>query len=161
MNRWTADVAALVLRLTAGVIFLPHGFTKVFGQGGVAAFASDLPSYHLPVFLGYVAAYTELAGSVLLILGLLTRIDAFLLACTMFVAAFVVLLPDALHDSPTFLSVTKAIETPLSLFAINVALIFLGPGRLSLDHVLWRKRSRGALSEAPQTSATLPQSHKR
>jgi putative oxidoreductase len=140
MNKWTADVAALMLRLTAGAIFLPHGFAKVFGQGGVAAFAADLPSYHLPMFLGYIAAYAELAGAVLLIAGLLTRIDALLLACTMFIAAFVVLLPDALHDAPTFFSIIKTIELPLSLLAINVAILFLGAGRFSLDHlVVWKR----------------------
>jgi putative oxidoreductase len=129
-----------MLRLTAGAIFLPHGWTKVFGQGGVAAFAADLPSYHIPVFLGYVAAYAELIGGLLLIAGLIARIDAFLLACTMFVAAFIILLPDALHDSPTFFSVMKAIELPLSLLAITLALVFTGPGRVSLDHLLWRSR---------------------
>lgn len=141
MRNWTTDVAALLLRLTAGLIFLPHGMAKVFGNGGVAAFASDLPSYHLPVFLGYVAAYAELAGGALLIVGLITRVDAFLLACTMFVAAFVVILPDALHDAPTFATVMKAIELPLSLFAVNGALVIIGPGRLSLDYLLWRKRA--------------------
>jgi len=146
MHKWTTDVAALLLRLTAGLIFLPHGMAKVFGSGGVAAFASDLPSYHIPLFLGYVAAYAELAGGALLIVGLLTRVDAFLLACTMFVAAFVVILPDALQDTPTFGSVMKAIELPLSLFAVNVALALMGPGRLSLDHLIWRKRRAAAVS---------------
>jgi len=130
-----------VLRLCAAAVFLPHGYSKVFGQGGVAAFAADLPSYHIPAFLGYIAAYAEFAGALLLIVGLLSRLDAFVLACTMFVAAFVIVLPDALHDAPTFLSITKAIELPLSLFAITLAIVFLGPGRLSLDHLVWRKRA--------------------
>ena len=149
MNKWTTDVAALVLRLTAGAIFIPHGWAKVFGNGGVAAFASDLPSYHIPVFLGYVAAYAELFGASLLIIGLISRVDAFLLACTMFVAAFVVLLPDALQDAPTFFTVMKAIELPLSLFALNLALVFMGPGRLSLDHLIWRKRRAAAENKTP------------
>ena len=143
MNKWTVDVAALLLRLTAGAIFLPHGYAKVFGKGGVAVFAADLPSYHLPMFLGYIAAYAEFAGGILLIAGLLSRLDAFLLACTMFVAAFVIVLPDALHDSPTFLTVMKAVELPLSLFTVTTAIVFLGPGRLSLDHLVWRKRPLG------------------
>lgn len=149
MNKWSTDVAALVLRLTAGAIFIPHGWAKVFGNGGVAAFASDLPSYHIPVFLGYVAAYAELFGASLLIIGLISRVDAFLLACTMFVAAFVVLLPDALQDAPTFFTVMKAIELPLSLFALNLALVFTGPGRLSLDHLIWRKRRAASESKTP------------
>ena len=159
MNKWTSDVAALVLRLTAGLIFIPHGWAKVFGNGGVAAFASDLPSYHIPIFLGYIAAYAELFGAALLIIGLIARVDAFLLACTMFVAAFVVLLPDALQDSPTFFLVMKAIELPLSLFALNVALVFMGPGRLSLDHLLgvrWRSHRSGLAGS--RAAAVPPQS---
>jgi putative oxidoreductase len=140
MNKWTVDVAALLLRLTAAAIFLPHGYAKVFGKGGVAAFAADLPSYHLPTFLGYIAAYAEFAGGILLIVGLLSRLAAFLLACSMFVVAFVIVLPDALHDAPTLLGITKAIELPLSLMAITLAIVFLGSGRLSLDRlVVWKK----------------------
>ncbi|HEX6083469.1 MAG TPA: DoxX family protein, partial [Thermoanaerobaculia bacterium] len=84
------DVAALLLRVVAGLIFLPHGWSKVMGEGGASAFAADLAaSYHIPAFLGHVAAWAELAGAILLIAGLFTRVDAFLLAATMFVAAFV------------------------------------------------------------------------
>jgi putative oxidoreductase len=140
MKRWSADLASLLLRLAAGLIFLPHGWTKVFGSGGVSAFAADLPQYHLPVFLGYIAAYAEVFGALLLIAGLLTRLDAFLLACTMFVAAFVVQLPDAIHDPDNaghlFFASLRAIELPLCMFAATAAVVLLGPGRFSLDHVL-------------------------
>ena len=134
-----ADFASLVLRVAAGLIFLPHGYSKVFGSG-VAAFAADMPSYGLPIFLGYIAAYAEFFGSIALIAGLLTRIDAFLLACTMFVAAFVVQLPDALHEAQPgtvkLFAILRGIELPLAMFAITAAVTILGPGRFSLDGVL-------------------------
>ncbi|HEY8131908.1 MAG TPA: DoxX family protein, partial [Thermoanaerobaculia bacterium] len=97
MNRWRTDTAILVLRVASGLIFIPHGVSKVFGSGGVATFAQGLPSYGIPTALGYIAAYSELIGGILLILGLLTRIDAALLGATMFVAAFIVQLPDAVR----------------------------------------------------------------
>jgi putative oxidoreductase len=138
MNRWSSDVSSLLLRLAAGAIFIPHGYSKVFGQGGPAAFAADLPSYHIPIFLGYVAAYTELFGAILLIAGLLTRIDALLLAGTMFVAVAVVQLPDALRDPDThgIGAVLHSIEFPLAMFAMTAVLVLLGPGRFSLDSLL-------------------------
>ena len=143
------DAAALLLRVAAGLIFLPHGWSKITGEGGSAAFAADIAAnYHIPAILGHVAAYSELVCGVLLIAGLLTRIDAFLLASTMFVAAFVVQLPDALFEVPpnaikTFVAI-RGIETPLALFAISTALLFLGPGRVSLDHLLGiERRVRG------------------
>ena len=152
LRQWTTDVAALSLRIAAGLIFIPHGYSKVFGSGGPSAFAADLPGYGLPAFLGYLAAYAEFFGAILLIAGLLTRIDALLLAGTMFVAVFVVQLPDALRDPDAaghrFFASMKAVELPLALLAIMAALLLIGPGRLSLDFLLrveerlWRKRVR-------------------
>jgi putative oxidoreductase len=99
-----------------------------------------MPSYGLPVFLGYVAAYSELICAILLLAGLLTRLDALLLACTMFVATFVVQLPDALRDPQgggnKLFAALRGIELPLALLAICVALLLLGGGRLSLDSLL-------------------------
>ncbi|HYI10396.1 MAG TPA: DoxX family protein [Thermoanaerobaculia bacterium] len=149
MSKVTSDAAALILRLAAGAIFLPHGWSKVAGEGGAAAFAADVAAnYGIPAFLGYVAAYAEVAGAILLILGLFTRVDALLLAGTMFVAAFIVQLPDALFEVPpgaikAFVAV-RGIETPLAMFAICVSLLLTGPGRLSLDHLLHiEERARG------------------
>lgn len=141
MSRITSDVAALVLRIVAGAIFIPHGWSKVAGEGGPAAFAADVAAnYNIPPFLGYIAAYAELVGAALLIVGLFTRLDALLLAGTMFVAAFVVQLPDAMFEVPadairSFVAL-RAIETPLALFAISAALLLTGAGRFSLDHLL-------------------------
>jgi putative oxidoreductase len=133
------DVSALVLRVVAGLVFLPHGYSKVFG-GGIAAFAADMPSYGIPRFLGYIVPCAELFGAALLIFGLVTRLDAFLLACTMFVAAFVVQLPDALREAQpgTFklFAALHGIELPLALLAMSVAILIIGPGRYSLDSLL-------------------------
>lgn len=135
----TRDIAALVLRVAAGLIFLPHGWSKIAGDGGSAAFAADISAaYGIPALLGHIAAYAELFGGAMLIAGLLTRLDAFLLGATMFVAAFVVQLPDALYGAPAgaikpFVAI-RGIETPLAMFAICVALLLTGGGRFSLDH---------------------------
>jgi putative oxidoreductase len=141
MPRLTSDVAALILRIAAGAIFLPHGWSKVFGEGGAAAFAADISAnYGLPLFLGHLAAWTEVVGAVLLVAGLLTRVDALLLSGTMFVAAFVVQLPDALYEVPPgsikFFVAMRGIELPLALLAICLALVLTGGGRASVDHVL-------------------------
>jgi putative oxidoreductase len=140
MKRWTSDIAVLILRVAVGLIFIPHGYSKVFGKGGPAAFAADLPSYHIPAFLGYVSAYAEFFGAILLILGLLTRLEAFLLACTMAGAVLLVQLPDALNGADPgankFFEAMKGIELPFSLFAGCTVLLLIGGGRLSLDSVL-------------------------
>lgn len=153
MNRWRTDTASLALRIACGLIFIPHGFSKVFGSGGVAAFAQGLPGYGLPAILGYAAAYSELVGGALLVVGLLTRVDALLLACNMFVAAFVVQLPDALRDpdaagkNKAFAAI-RGIELPLALFAAMIALLVLGGGLVSLDALIFRKRKAAAEAAA-------------
>lgn len=146
MRQFSSDAAALILRLTAGLIFLPHGWSKVGGQGP-GQFAADMAAnYGIPVFLGYVAAYAELAGAALLIIGLLTRLDALLLAGTMFVAAFIVQLRDALFEVPAgankLFEALRGIETPLAMFAICLSLVLTGGGRFSLDALLLRLRDK-------------------
>ena len=141
MSRTTSDAAALTLRVVAGLIFLPHGWSKIAGSGGPSAFAADVTAnYGIPAVFGYVAAYAEFVGAALLIAGLLTRLDALLLGATMFVATFIVLLPDALYEVPPDaikgFVVLRAIEMPLALLAISVALLLQGGGRWSLDHLL-------------------------
>jgi putative oxidoreductase len=141
------DAAALLLRVVAGLIFLPHGWSKIMGEGGSAAFAADIAAnYHIPAILGHLAAWSELAGAILLIAGLFTRFDAFLLAVTMLVAAFVVQLPDALFEVPAnairAFAAIRGIETPLAMFAICGALLLTGGGRFSLDRVLMELRGK-------------------
>jgi putative oxidoreductase len=150
------DVSMLALRISAGLIFLPHGWSKVFGSGGVAGFAQDLPGYGIPSFLGWIAAYAECFGALLLILGLLTRIDALLQGCTMAVAVFVVQLPDALHDvqpgTPKLFAAMRGIELPLALLAICAVLVILGPGRISLD--CWLRSVLAKNKAAAEAAAT-------
>ncbi len=159
MKRRTIDAAALILRLAGGLIFIPHGFSKVFGAGGPAAFAHDMPSFGMPAFLGYVAAYSEFFCAILLIVGLLTRLDAFLLAGTMFVATFVVQLPDALKDPDAvgnrLFVVLHGIELPLALLAITAGILLIGPGRLSLDHVLRLEERLGARFKRQSTASPM------
>ena len=164
MSRLTGDAALLILRIGAGLIFLPHGWSKVFGEGGPGAFAAGIAeNYGIPTFLGYLASYAELVGAVLLIAGLLTRLNALLLAGTMFVAAFIVQLPDALYEVPEgssklFVGV-MGMELPLALFVMCVALLLLGGGRFSLDHLLrvderlFRRKTKAAAEAAAVPSS--------
>lgn len=155
--RMSVDAAALLLRLVAGLIFIPHGYSKVFGAGGAAAFAADMPGYHIPAFLGYLAAYSEFFGALLLIVGLLTRLDAFLLFCTMSVAAFVVQLPDVLNDiqpdTIRLFAAVRGIETPLALACITLAIAIIGPGRFSIDHLLRLETRFAALAGKKKAAA--------
>lgn len=155
------DMTALIVRVAVGLIFIPHGYAKVFGRGGPAAFAADLPAYHLPYFLGWVVAYAEFYGAILLITGFLARLDAFLLACTMTVAIIVVQLPDALNGAAPganrLFEAMRGIELPLALLAASAAIVLMGAGRFSLDALLRleeRLLKRKTAAEAAALSAS-------
>jgi putative oxidoreductase len=71
----TAPYAALVLRLTLGVLFLVHAGVKlfVFTPAGTAAFFGAVG---LPPALAYLVIAAEVLGGLALILGLWTRLVA-------------------------------------------------------------------------------------
>ena len=72
------------------------------------------------------AALSELIGGVLMFFGLLTRVCAFFLACTMFVAVIGV-------HWPAFFASNKGFEYPLALLAMCLALLISGGGIASID----------------------------
>ncbi|GGD14733.1 DoxX family protein [Pontibacillus salipaludis] len=75
------EIGATIIRITLGFIFFFHGLAKF--QGGIQNTAGWFDSIGLPEFTAYIVASIELAGGILLILGLATRIFAGLFALIM------------------------------------------------------------------------------
>ena len=125
----------LPLRMVLAAIFVAHGAQKVLGvwEGpGFSKFISASAPYAFmrPSWLWMgAAALSELIGGVLLFLGLLTRVGAFFLACTMAVAVVGV-------HWPAFFASNKGIEYPLALLAMSLALLISGGGIASIDLAL-------------------------
>lgn len=71
----TAPYAALILRLSLGILFLAHAGLKffVFTPAGTASFFNSLG---LPGWLAYVTILWEVVGALALILGILPRLVA-------------------------------------------------------------------------------------
>jgi putative oxidoreductase len=89
MTKWLNSLqpfGALLMRLALCVSMAVHGYQKVVPHGALNHYAHYIASLHIPYWLGYVSAYTEFAGGILLILGLLTRFVAALVAINMLVA---------------------------------------------------------------------------
>lgn len=89
MNNFNqAAVAALVLRVALGVMFVAHALLKlfVFTLPGTAAFFDSLG---LPGMLGYAVFAAELVGGVLLVLGVQVRAVALALVPVMLGATWV------------------------------------------------------------------------
>src|SRR2546423_10773824 len=80
------DVSALVMRLTLGVVFFPHGAQKVLGWFGGPGASNTIQFFSkqgLPPALTVLVMAAELGGSILLILGFLTRLAALGIGCVM------------------------------------------------------------------------------
>jgi len=123
-----ADIALLALRLVVGIAFVLHGYPKI--QHPLTWMSSLVPG--TPAFLQAIAAFAEFGGGIALVVGFATPLFAFLIACNMLVAIFVVLIPHGAvfisEDSakPTF-------ELALVYLVCAVTLILIGAGAYSID----------------------------
>ena len=128
------DIAPLVLRLTLGVIFIGHGWGKLFGEGNPAGFAGWLGSMGLePSYLLAVAAgLAETFGGALLIAGLFTRAAASSLVVVMLVAIGFVHLDAGMFGKGGY-------EFQLLLLVGVVSLLIQGAGKLSVDEIIYKK----------------------
>jgi putative oxidoreductase len=130
----------LPLRLALGTIFIAHGAQKVFGVwggSGLAAFtAGDAPLGLRPAWawLG-AAAFSELVGGALVLIGLMTRLGALAIACVMLVAMF------GAHWSGGFFLSNQGIEYTVALLGMALALLIAGGGQASVDQMLMNSRS--------------------
>lgn len=129
--------AVLILRLILAAVFLAHGSQKVlgiFGGYGLSATTQFFVSkMHIPLFLAYVASFTEFLGGISMLLGIVTRIFAAGLAIDMAVAVLLV------HLKNGFLLPT-GFEYALTLLLIAVVIFLLGPGKFSIDAKLFRTK---------------------
>lgn len=118
------DVVHFGIRASIGVIFLVHGLPK-FNPG----FVGFLTSLGIPAEMQIPIALAESVPGILLIIGALTRISSVILAIDMLGAIFLV-------KHAASLTGEKGFELDLILLAGNLAIIAIGPGRVSLSHVL-------------------------
>ena len=130
-----ATLAPLVLRLVLGVIMAAHGWQKLVGDGPAAFGRNMLAGLDLPVpvLLGFVVTFVELVGGVALILGVLTRLSALLLTINLIVAIVLVKVDVGLIAGQ---GGGAGAELDLAIVAGLVSILLLGPGPISLDHVM-------------------------
>ena len=115
-----------LLRIVAGLLFITHGIQKTFG------FPPN-PMMHFPVPLHSqlgVAGVIETIGGAAIILGLFTRVVAFILAGEMAVAYFTQHFP----RGPIPLANQGELAVLYCFFYLY--LVFAGAGSFSIDSVL-------------------------
>ena len=127
-----------VLRVTLGLVILPHGLQKTLGWFGGYGFTGTMggfTSMGIPAFLAFLVIVAESAGAVALITGFSTRIAAFGIGATMAVASL-------MHKSNGFFmnwsgqQKGEGFEYHILAIGIAVALMIGGAGRFSVDRSL-------------------------
>ena len=137
-GRWV-DLGLLVLRLGFGLGFLYfHGWGKLTGGPerwtGVGEAVQHLGIGFGHTAFGFLAAFAESIGAVLIAAGLFFRPAALLLAGTMFVA--------------WVMHVVTGNGTPAHAFKnlwVALGLALIGPGRYSIDHWLRQRKSEPSI----------------
>jgi putative oxidoreductase len=124
-------LALLLLRLAVGVIFIYHGYPKLFGHTREAM--QEFVHLGLPGYFVYIAAVIEFFGGCMLIVGLFTRIAGLLLAGEMAVGLWVA------HKMISDPMAVANYELPLMLGVAAFALATVGAGLISFDQVLFHE----------------------
>jgi len=133
-----AGYAPLIMRVPVGLTLMAHGSQKLFGMfGGYGLEGTGQWMASIGLTPGYLMALLagsgEFFGGLLLLLGLLLRPAATVVAFTMLVALFTV------HIHNGLFMANNGYEYALTLAAIAISLVISGAGKVSLDNIIARK----------------------
>lgn len=121
------DIGLLALRVGVGIVFIMHGYGKLFGGApGMDMFTGMVKGlgFPAPALFAYLAALTEFVGGIAILLGMFMNVATILGAVVMLVALFMV-------KKFSF----PAADVDLVLLLSMVGLFCLGSGRYSLNSV--------------------------
>ena len=125
----------LILRVIASVMMIiNHGWNKILaGQEKWNRLGTALTDFigidFMSVFFGFMAAFSESIGMVMVIFGIFTRPAAFLLLFTMFVASM-----NHLVDG-------EFPELAIMYLIVMFVLLISGPGKFSLDYKFFSQKN--------------------
>ena len=129
----------LLIRLTLGAVMLSHGLQKTLGMFGGAGYSGTMAmftSQGTPALLAFLVILAESAGSLGLIVGFLTRIAAFGIACVMGGAIALVHWQHGFFMNWFGKQAGEGFEYHLLALGIAIALLVEGGGRLSIDQAI-------------------------
>ena len=123
------DIGKLIVRMMVGVLILLHGVHKILNPGSLDSIRGMLASISLPSLLAYGVYFGEVAGALMVILGIYSRIGGLFIAGNMLFAL-------ALAHRAQIFALTNmggwALELQGFFLLSGLAVIFLGSGRLAV-----------------------------
>ena len=119
----------LPIRILAGIAFIIHGLPKLSNITGTEHFFANMVG--LPAALALPIGLLEVMGGIALLVGALTRIASILFIVEMIGSTIVAKL------SKGFVG---GYELDLLLMAISISLLLTGPGRISLEWNMLKRK---------------------
>ena len=141
------DPALTVVRLVLGVVFFAHGAQKMLGWFGGYGYTATMGFFEhngIPAVFAFLAIAAEFFCGLGLLLGLLSRVAAFGIACNMLVAIATVHHHFGLFMNWSGQQKGEGFEFHLLVLAITFLIMVRGAGALSLDRRLTRSSSTEA-----------------
>jgi putative oxidoreductase len=123
----TAPYAALVMRVTLGVMFIAHSLVLKYFTYGLPGTVQFFESIGLPAALAYLTFWAELIGGILLVLGIGTRWVALGLIPILAGATWV-----HLGNGWVFSAANGGWEYPVFLIAASLVQALLGDGKYAV-----------------------------
>lgn len=139
------DLGMLIARVAVGLTLAAHGYNHLFGPGGVSGTARWFGQIGLrpPRVHALLSGLLELGAGLSLVAGLLTPLACAGLVGTMSVAGVVA------HRRNGFFVFNEGFEYVLLLATMAVVIALVGPGAVSLDHLLgWQLSGPGGVTIA-------------
>jgi len=137
------DLAALLLRVSLGIMFLAHGFILKYLTFTLAGTAQFFESIGFPAFLAYLTFAAETFGGIALILGFRTRLVALALLPVLAGATWV-----HLGNGWVFSAANGGWEYPLFLIVVSLACALLGSGAYALDNLVGKGKANAQPARA-------------
>jgi putative oxidoreductase len=121
----------LIVRIIVGVYFIIHGheFFNTKAMQGFATYLKNDLHFPLPTSFAYLRTGAELFGGIMILLGLFTRVGAFLIMITMLVASFTAGKGDLFGEA----------EFTIIYATLCFVLVLIGGGKYSVDYVLYNR----------------------
>ena len=138
------DPVLTVVRLVLGVVFFAHGSQKMLGWFGGYGFSATMGFFEhngIPAVFAFLAIAAEFFGGLGLLLGLLSRVAAFGIACNMLVASATVHHRFGLFMNWAGTQKGEGFEFHLLVLAITFLIMVRGAGAFALDRLLSRPAS--------------------
>lgn len=133
----TAPYAALVLRVSLGVMFIAHSLILKYFVYTLPGTAQFFQSLGLPAALAYLTFWAELMGGVLLVAGIASRWVALALVPILAGATWA-----HAGNGWVFSAANGGWEYPIFLIAASLVLALLGDGRFALTNLAFRRNAQ-------------------